>query len=248
MSAPCSRSESPNANSPPARATGRPGAGPPHCRWSRPAEAQHGDLPGVPVLERIPGKQLAQVVVACGVPAGRRPVGCAGQRSNRGRRAEQGENAFTGDHLQEIVIPGRVVAFCLQGCVTLGLEEAAHGQQCAASRLVVMSGVVGGGLKSSMILVTPGGGRGGGACVDCAESTPHMRWRIFARQKPRERFLNRCERAWKEAACLSVEFRPSMDERGSRHRACPTSHALDPGRGFRTGERGSLHCAAESHA
>ena len=130
------------------------------ARPDRP-QAQHGDLPGVPVLERIPGKQLAQVVVACGVPAGSRRVGSAGQRSDRGRRAEPGEDAFAGDHLQEIVIPGRVVAFRLQGCVTLGLEKAAHGQQCAASRLVVMSSVVGGGIEEQHDSVTPGGRRGG---------------------------------------------------------------------------------------
>ena len=87
----------------------------------------------------------------------------AGQRSDRGRRAEAGENAFAGDHLQEIVIPGRVVAFRFQGRVTLGLKKAAHGQQCAASRLVVMSGIVGGGIKEQHDSVTPGGRRGG--CV-----------------------------------------------------------------------------------
>ena len=112
------------------------------ARPDRP-QAQHGDLPGVPVLERVPGKQLAQVVVARRVPAGSRRVCSADQRSDRGRRAEPGKYAFPGDHRQEVVVPGRVVVFGFQGRVTLGLEEAAHGQQRVAGRLVVMSRVVG---------------------------------------------------------------------------------------------------------
>ena len=71
------------------------------------AEAEDGDLPGVPVVQAVEAEDLIEGRIAGGVPALVLITGGIG-----GRREESGEQALLGGELQEVRIPERGRCSC----------------------------------------------------------------------------------------------------------------------------------------
>ena len=93
------------------------------------AEAEHGDLPRVPVLQAVECKDLRELADPPGVPA--RP----GTAVARGR-AHGGEDALALHEVQEIRVPDARVVVGLQTALPLALEEVDRAEHDLARALV----------------------------------------------------------------------------------------------------------------
>nr|BFE73348.1 hypothetical protein GCM10020092_066490 [Actinoplanes digitatis] len=101
------------------------------------AEAEDGDLPGVPVAEAVEAEDLAQGRVAGGVP----PLGGFVAVGRRGQ--ERREQAFLGGEVQEVAVPGPVDVAAQELLLTAVLEEVDGGAQQPAGLGVEVRGIVG---------------------------------------------------------------------------------------------------------
>ncbi len=99
------------------------------------AEAQDGDLPGVPVAEAVEAEDLVQLGDPGGVPAL--------VRVGRGRRQELGEQAFLGGEFEEVGVPAAIDVGVDQRLLAARLEPVDGRAQQPAGRLVELRGVVG---------------------------------------------------------------------------------------------------------